>query len=176
MPRGFQFRLARVLRVRELFEETARAELGIAIAAANEAAAYVEHLRSEVVAARESLAELQTKPSIDPGSLIAKDKCVVSLLMALRPAKTRHSQLLFASEKAKAIWMTKKAEAQALDKLSVRHRDKHREEVNIKENAEQDEVAISRAFAKSAAETLEEKSRKARTSPFREIATSHDSQ
>ncbi len=166
MARGFKFRLARVQRVRELYEETARAELGIAIAAANQASDYVDYLRSEVVAARASLAQLQEQRSIDPLSLLAQDQSVGSLLAALAPAKSRHRKLSVAAERAKAVWMEKKSEAQALDKLATRHRDHHREEANIKENAEQDEVAIARAFAKATEERLEEKSRKVRTSPF----------
>ncbi|MDE0895568.1 MAG: hypothetical protein OSB10_03195 [Planctomycetota bacterium] len=174
MARGFEFRLARVQRVREIFEETARAELGIAISAVNQASDYVDYLRSQIVSARATLAELQIQPNIDPRSLIAKDQSVGSLLAVLPPAKLRLRELRVAEDRAKALWIDKKAEAQALDRLATRHRDRHRDEANTKENAEQDEVSIARAFAKTSEEGPDEKSSKRRVSPFSDALLSAD--
>jgi flagellar export protein FliJ len=152
MAHPFRFRLARVQRVRELYEESARAEFGIALGEANSAGAYVEYLRAQVTAARASLAQLQERPLLDPASLLAQDKCITSILALVMPAKKRHREMMVAAERARNLWIEKKADAQALEKLEKRAKDRHREELHSKENAEQDEVAVQRSFARTRSE------------------------
>ncbi|MFT5079449.1 MAG: flagellar export protein FliJ [Bacteroidia bacterium] len=174
MANAFRFRLARVQRVRELHEEMARAAFSTALGAARQAGEYVDFLRGEIAAARTSMAQFQSVGAIDASTLIAKDKSVQSMLAMLGPARQRHEQLQMAAEIEREKWIERKADAQALEKLEKRHKDRHIAEVAQKENEQQDEVAIGRAFRRTKDEREEQKSMNAPTYPFRHFQGSPD--
>ena len=169
MANAFRFRLARVQRIRELHEELARAEFSAALGLANEAGEYVEFLRREITGARRSMAQFQGLGALDARAMIAKDKSIESMVAMLGPARQRHEQLQLAAEVQREKWLEAKSDAQALEKLEKRHKDRHVAEVQQKENQQQDEVAIGRAFRRDQAELEERKSKKGGTSPFREF-------
>lgn len=174
MANAFHFRLARVQRIRELHEEMARAEFSAALGEANQAGQYVEFLRAEIAGARMSMGHFQTHGVIDATTVLAKDKSVESMLAMLGPARHRHQELQFAAEIERKKWMERKADAQALEKLEKRHKDRHVAEVAQMENEQQDEVAIGRAFRRAQAEKQNQKSKKGGTSPFRDFGDTPD--
>lgn len=174
MANAFQFRLARVQRIRELHEELARADFSAALSEANQAGQYVEFLRAEIAAARTNMGQVQSLGILNASTVLAQDKSVEAMLATLGPARQRHQELQRVAEVEREKWMERKADAQALEKLEKRHKDRHVAELAQAENEQQDEVAIGRAFRRAQADSENQKPEKGGTSPFSDLGDTPD--
>lgn len=149
MKRAFHFRLARVQRVRELFEETARTELSAALGAVHamedKISAWTEELRS----GRADLARAQAHGHLDVDAHIARQRTLSTLEVRILEADAERERLAEVAEEARAAWQERRSDKEALARLSDRHRERHRAELERAEAAELDEVAIQRARRKS---------------------------
>jgi len=149
MRRRFDFRLARVLRIRELEERIARVQWGEAQAEANEAAAAREARRDELKAARDELARLlggeagpepeAPRPSIDPRAVTLSHEIIDQRVGAVRRADeemlTRQAQ----ADRLARSWGEKDARRKSLERLEERDRQDHLRELERGDTKEADE-------------------------------------
>ncbi len=144
MKRAFTFRLARVARVREVFEEEARADFTAALSALLAAETHSQKITRALQRGRAAQAEAQGSRSLDVSALLARERSIETLGAALMKARELEAAARGHAEEKRSAWQAKKAEHQALQNLSERHRMRHYEEVSRAENAENDEAAIGR--------------------------------
>jgi flagellar export protein FliJ len=144
VKRAFTFRLARVARVREVFEEEARGEFTAALAELHAREARCEALRLELDQGLAAQARAQLAASLDVTALLARERSLSTLGVALTEARAEAAQARAAAEERRTIWQARRGERQALDELSKRHKVRHLTELARAENAESDEVATQR--------------------------------
>ncbi len=149
MKRAFRFRLARVARVRELFEETARMELSAALGAVHAIEDRIEAWTAELHESRAELGTAQSRGFLDVDAHLARHKAVTELERSILEADQERERLAEVAETARATWQERRADKEALARLSDRHRERHRAELQAAEAAELDEVAIQRARRKA---------------------------
>lgn len=150
MKRAFRFRLARVARVRELLEETARAELSAALGELHKAEDRVALWTAELHAGRALLATAQVAGSLDAATHLARQQALETIEASIRFAEEERLRLAGLAEEARAAWQERRADKEALARLSERHRERHEAELARLEAAELDEVGSQR-FARRAA-------------------------
>ena len=144
MKRAFTFRLARVARVREVFEEEARGAFTAALAILHAHEEHCEALRQEFDRGVAAQDKAQLAPNLDVAALLAAERSLTTLGVALTEARAQAAQARAAAEEQRSIWQARRGESQALDELAKRHRERHLVEVARAENAESDEVASQR--------------------------------
>jgi len=149
MKRAFRFKLARVERVRGLFEETARAEFSAAIAAVHAAEEHLDGLRAEVLRGRSSLATVQAAGHLDARAHLARHEALSCVIDAVVTAEAERARLAGIAEELRLTWQARRADKQALTRMSERHKERHQAEVAKVELAELDEIAIQRAARNS---------------------------
>lgn len=138
MKRRFEFRLARVKRVREIEEDVARATWLAAEAEAASAAAERDRLRSHIAQERAWLAA--TRP--DPAEVLLHYRLLSRLLSLLRGRKERSLTLRAQADRLAGSWRQRERERRALVELEGRKRQRHVMELRRLENLEMDEIAI----------------------------------
>lgn len=144
MKRAFTFRLARVARVREVFEEEARGEFTTALHELHLCEARCDQLRQELDQGVQAQGNAQLAGTLDIKALLARERSLETLQRTLVQARQVAAQARAQAEERRAIWQTRRGEWQALVELSDRHKQRHMEQVNRAENAESDEVATQR--------------------------------
>jgi len=141
MKRRFDFRLARVLRVRELAERAARAEWGRAQSEVRAAADRRDAARAGLAAARSDVARGLASGPLAPERALVDQRALDAQLTALQLAGetllTRQAQ----AQAQQAVWAEREQERRALDELQVRARKRHHADLRAAENAEMDEIA-----------------------------------
>ncbi len=140
----FRFPLERVLRVRALEEESARARWSEAEGAARGAESHVQLLRSELVKGRRQLGELRASGAVHANELLAAEHAIGSIERKLTAAHERALTLRFQAEEWREAWREKQVEHEALERLRDRQRTEHAEEENAAESQRLDEVASVR--------------------------------
>lgn len=151
--RRFRFRLGRVLRVRRLQEEVARAAFLEARAEADRARAALERARERLAAGRAELAELQARPRLEPAEVIRQQETLLALQRALGPLRSRAERREEAAAERQAAWSEARAAVRGLERLEARRRGAHRAELERLETREQDERALARGAASPRAGT-----------------------
>lgn len=144
MKRAFRFRLARVLRVREVFEEQARAELTAALSALAFAEARCAHLRAEIARGQEAQLQSQSGGSLDVRALLARERALEMLDLELGTAHVAEAEARHFADEQRAVWQVRRGESRALEQLAERQKTRHGMEVSRLDNADLDEVASQR--------------------------------
>ena len=142
--KAFRFRLARVLRVRRLQEELARAALHEATGAARKARASAQAASAELELGRTTLRELHGLPRLEPAVLLSR--------YAALDAVQRTSELLEArarlrereAEERRTQALEARAGVRGLERLEERRRSAHAAERERAERAGLDELAQRR--------------------------------
>jgi flagellar export protein FliJ len=142
VKRRFEFRLARLRRVREINEQVARAARAAAERESRRATALLEQARGEVEEARRCLSG--SPGPLQPQRILHSLGAIETMLQDVgrkrEGALTREAQ---ARELAEA-WREREVDRRALEQLENRARDRHRAELERRENAETDEQNLMR--------------------------------
>lgn len=138
---AFRFRLARVLRVRDVAERDARAGWGAAQREALAAGERAGALRGAADRAGEELARVQqTAPERVP----ALDAGLLRTWEALRAARARTAELDRAADALRERWVERRRDRRALELLRDRARGEWRREADRREESELAEWASRR--------------------------------
>jgi len=136
----FEFRLARVLKIRRLEERVARSAWGEAESRTRTAEAHAQTMRSELEEARaelrKNLGGLLRPQNVELAHRLI-DRRVTELAQAQASVETLRDQ---AARLAQA-WRERDARKQALERLEERHLGRHRLEALVEEGREMDERA-----------------------------------
>ena len=155
MKRRFEFKLARLLRVRSIQEEEARGEWAGAEASANAAeraeSALAEHLRADREALSTGLASAST--GFSPATLLAQHAALDAQVRALATAGSRAQGLRRAADERARVWRERERERRALEELSQRERRRHLQALERAEEAERDELVRARLRRESQADS-----------------------
>ncbi len=141
----FHFRLARVLRAREIEEEIAREAWARSVARANAAAEDEEAARRALDGAHRELLELEQSA---PGRPLSPTAILVGhrALDRLRREIAEKAELALTARSQAATmetaWHDRSAQRKGLSELEARARDRHRKEARREEDAERDENAL----------------------------------
>jgi flagellar export protein FliJ len=145
----FEFRLARLARVRALQEEQARAEWRAAEQEAAAAHMYRDQADADRVTARGLLAGDLRTSSITPGEVVLAHQ----QLDRMDHEFTRRRELAvtaqFQADRARAPWEECRRDVRALDCLEDKARTEHKYEVEAAEAQQLDEAALMRAARKT---------------------------
>jgi len=119
----FKFKLDRLLRVREVSEELARAELGNAELEAQRAREGLDGARADLMRAERELIELRTRD----GALaaLAAEKTLPALLQRIAARRQRLVGAENAAAAARNEWQARRTDVRAIEKLEDRARDVH---------------------------------------------------
>lgn len=146
MKRRFDFRLRRLLRVRDIEENLARSEWaereGVANAAdeaSEQAAEAVSQARADIVRGAES------EGPISPAWLDAAHGAVDGLSALLRKKRETSASLRSQADAARDHWREIDARRRGLVELEARARIQHRIELERTDNTEMDEIASARS-------------------------------
>jgi flagellar biosynthesis chaperone FliJ len=145
VKRRFEFRLARLLRVRAIEEELARAALARAEAEARSAAAVRERAAHELARGRSELVADLATGTIRPARVLLAQRALGNLAVALRARLERERTLVGQASVLRAAWRARETDRRALVELESRAHRSHRAELERRENAALDEVAQRRA-------------------------------
>ena len=142
-PRRFRFRLARVLRVREIEEQSLRAAWGAAEQAALHAEQRLAAARADLVEARAELARRQASGRMAAGEVLAVDQLLELRRKAFPVLAQRAAAARDEAEARRADWVGSRRERRSLELYRERALVKHREEQTRAEAAAMDEVAAT---------------------------------
>jgi flagellar biosynthesis chaperone FliJ len=146
MQRKFNFRLARVLRIREIEERVARAEWGAAQADLNRAQAKREERSQTLASSRQDMALGRLGGALAPGRTLLDERALDAQVFGLTNAMEHvHSKRVSANQMELA-WRKREQDRKALLELEDRARDAHRVEQETGDNLEMDEQASGRRF------------------------------
>ena len=139
-PKRFEFRLARVKRVREIEERVARAAWSSAERTATEAEARCD-------AARERIADARRAPAgeIDPTRILLGHRATDGLLQGLLRSKEAALTLRGQAARLGQAWQGREVDRRALEELETRARERHRVAREREEAKEMDETGIARS-------------------------------
>jgi len=144
VKRKFDFRLARVLRVRAIEERVARAEWSVAQAALHEAEAKRNERSQGLSDARQSLGAGRVSGAINPQRSLLVERTLDAQVFGLSNAIEQVHGKLVSAEQLAAAWRGRERDRRALSELEQRARDSHRIELEAESNAEMDETASAR--------------------------------
>jgi flagellar export protein FliJ len=140
----FKFKLDRLLRVREVSEELARAEFGSAELAAQRAREGLDGARADLLRAERELIELRTRD----GALaaLAAEKTLPALLQRIAVRRQRLVGAEAAATAARNEWQARRTDVRALEKLEDRAR-----EVFAVQEREREDRALQETIERRAA-------------------------
>lgn len=142
----FQFRLARVLRVRRIEEEIARGEWLGAVAEAQRASARASAIADELDTALAELGALRSAVHCRVSEVLALEGTLDSVGRALRRGRERQATLERQAEAARPPWERRRQAVQGLERWRDRAREKHERERIQKESALMDEISSARTL------------------------------
>lgn len=147
--RSFQFRLARILRVREVEEQAARERFLAADRIARDAEARADAARDTLASALAELRDSQSEHALAPGFLVAAQNTLDELRRRRQSALDRaRTQRLQASAEQTA-WAERRRDVKGLERLSDRDRERWLAEMGRAEAQQLDEVGSMRAAARA---------------------------
>ena len=147
MNRRFEFRLARLRRVREIDEQVARAVWTAAEAESHEATMLLEEAREAVHEAEQSLSHTLTPAAggrLDPQHILHSLESIRSMLDGVRKRRESALTLRSQADQLAEAWQEREVERRALSELEDRARARHRTELEHLENAATDEGNLMR--------------------------------
>ena len=158
----FQFRLARLAKVRRIEEERARTAWQSAEAAARAAEQAVLDGEGEVRAAYQLLREAQSSSRLTPLQVISFNDAISGLLRALDATRAEARRLAADALAKREPWQAARTELEGLQRLEDKARREHSLERERIENMEMDQLASERT---ARAETLTRRGDAPRISP-----------
>ena len=144
-PRPFKFRLARVLRVRELEEDALRGAWGAAEQSALQEEQRLAEARAGLVEARAQLSHGQAAGRVTAGAVLAVDQLLELQRRALPVLAQRASAARQEAEARRTEWMGSRQDRRSLELFRERALVKHRAEQTRAEAAAMDDVASAQA-------------------------------
>lgn len=141
----FRFRLQRVLGVRRLEEEIARAGFVEVETRAKSAEAVRERARGDVEAGLRELARKVEARDLDADAVLLDQFTVDQATKRVRPAVQRARAARDAADRERRAWEERKRALKSLENLRERARTAHREEEARVDNLRLDEQALNRA-------------------------------
>lgn len=158
--KGYQFRLARLKRVRDVEERTARERFLAADRIAREAEETVVRAREAVRDAEGDLRAAQSDRALSPVRVLTALDAIAGLRERVRMLHERELPLRAAAEAERAAWSERRRDLRGLERLEDRDRERWRAEEGRREALALDEVAAMRAEARDrAAASMERASR-----------------
>ena len=158
--KGYQFRLARLMRVRDVEERIAKERFLAADRIAREAEDAVVDAREAVRSAEDDLRATQAQQSLSPSRVLAALDLIAGLRARVRALHERSLPLRAAAEVERAAWGERRRDLRGLERLEDRDRERVRAEEGRREALTLDEVAAMRAEARDrAAASMERASR-----------------
>lgn len=155
----FHFKLARLLRVREIREEIARTELLAAESAVRAAEKTLEEARDTLREAERELAVIQTRAAIAPAEVLVAQRTVPLLTRRIQERKQLVSVLAKAADAARGAWQATRVDVRVLEKLEDRARGAYREEERAREDKTIQETVDRKAALAMRGATPEERAR-----------------
>lgn len=121
MPR-FQFKLRRLLRVREVGEELARAELAAAEHDRQIAQDALDTARSDLIGAEVELAQLRASGDLRADAALVAERTLPPLLRRIAHRRALAQQADRIADEARRVWQSARTDVRALEKLEDRAR------------------------------------------------------
>ncbi len=144
MKRRFEFRLARLARVRSVLEETARSEWSQAEGTAREAETEWSTSADARARAQRDLASNLAGGSVDPRAVLQAQEAIDQLGALERTKREQAQTKRWQASRFQEAWQEREQDRQAIEKLEERDRQRHRATLEQVAQAELDEVASSR--------------------------------
>ena len=141
----FRFRLARVLRVRGIEEEVARARWLEAVRAADAATRRADQLASAGSAHERELEEIVSRADVDTPVVLGSHAVLDGLLVSARRARERARTLDFQASQQRAPWEELRRARRSLELLRERKLSMHRLDDERRDALDMDAIAIERA-------------------------------
>ncbi|MBI5363000.1 MAG: flagellar export protein FliJ [Planctomycetes bacterium] len=158
--KGYHFRLARLMRVRDVEERTAKERFLAADRIAREAEDAVVRARDAVRDAEGDLRAAQADRALSPTRVLTTLDALAGLRARVRVLHERSLPLRAAAEVERAAWSERRRDLRGLERLEDRDRERWRAEEGRREARTLDEVAAMRAEARDrAAASMERASR-----------------
>lgn len=154
--KGFQFRLQRLLRVRELEEQAARERWAAEERAAQDAAKITDQARAQKLAAWQELRRKADRPA----ERIALEGTLPGLQDRLQRCREQLQGAQQRSETERQRWSSERARVQSLERLKERDSTLFRAAATQRENEVMDEIAGMRDARKASAGMTAEDHRK----------------
>jgi flagellar export protein FliJ len=141
----FEFRFARLARVRAAEEGIARDTWQKAEARHQSARDRVKLIRQDIAAATEDLRRVQADPQLAPREVLAIQTSMQHLDSMLEAATEEAETLRVAAEEAREPWQALRTELEGLSRLEEKGLLAHRREVEREEIKQMDQIASERA-------------------------------
>jgi dTMP kinase len=154
----FRFRLERVLGVRRLQEEIARAAYTDVLSRARSAESLHQSTKRDVTRNLEELTRLLEARSIDPDAILVEQFTLDQAQKRVPPARKRAEVARAAAERERAVWEERNRALKSLENLRERARIAFRGEEEKVENARLDEQALIRAARAAEAQNFSPRS------------------
>lgn len=149
--KGYHFRLARLKRVRDVEERTARERFLAADRRASDAEDAVARARDAVCAAEGDLRAAQSSRTLSPAHVLTALGAVAGMRERARVLHDRSLPLRAAAEAERGAWSERRRDLRGLERLEDRDRERWRAEEGRREALALDEVAAMRAEARDRA-------------------------
>lgn len=143
--KGFEFRLARLARVRRVQEEVAKAAWQTAVAKAREADERLESIEMQLSSAGDYLRDAQAKPQLHPAQVLNVRRSIELLEDHKHAAQEISRRLHTEADEARAPWQAARAALEGLVRLEEKALTRFRQELTREEAKEADQIAIQRA-------------------------------
>lgn len=147
--KGFQFRLARILRVREVEEQAAKERFLAADRIAREGETRADAARETLVHAQEELRAAQAEHALAPAFLVTAQNALDELRRRRRSAADRARTLRLQAAAEQTAWAERRRGVKGLERLSDRDRERWRADAAQAEAKQLDEVGSMRAAARA---------------------------
>jgi flagellar export protein FliJ len=118
----FHFKLQRLLRVREIGEELARADVALAERAAQSARTELAATRADLMRGEQELTQLRAQSNA--AAAVLAERTLPPLLRRIALSRQRVQSAEQAADVARAAWQERRTDMRALEKLEARERDK----------------------------------------------------
>ncbi len=118
----FHFKLQRLLRVREIGEELARADVALAERDAQSARTSLAAARADLLRGEVELTQLRSQSNA--AAAVLAERTLPPLLRRIAAGRQRVESAEQAADAARAAWQERRIDVRALEKLEVRERDK----------------------------------------------------
>ncbi len=141
----FQFKLARLARVRRIEEEQARVAWQAAEAEARNSEARLREAQVEVSAATQSLRIAQSDAQLSPLAILSIDDTVARLVRRVALFRQEATLRRAAATAKRTPWQKLRTELEGLARLEQKARTRHRIEDERRASLEMDQLASERA-------------------------------
>jgi flagellar export protein FliJ len=143
----FRFRLERVLGVRRIEEELARARWLEAELVARAAEERVDALTEVILDAQRELGVRQDRGVLRPAEILLRHASIDRLMVDREQGRRRARVLREAAERERISWSARQSSQRGLERLRERQLDQHRREEEQSSARALDEQALLRSFA-----------------------------